>query len=363
MAGIWLNEYEFIEFSDTTSVNIEALSHEIATRDAAEWLSFLGVLPDPDPVLRKRGDGVEILESLTADAHLESVIGTRKAGTKAREWRIEPGTITGEKPTPAAEELARRFAEDLERIDVENLIVEILNAPLMGNVPIEILWQPDNGRARIHDLRAVPSRWFGWSQEDNQPRFLSKENPWYGEVLPFGKFVFARYEPTYDNPYGKRLLSRCFWPITFKRGGLQFWVTFCEKFGIPFLLGKYGRNVEKPEQARMLASLAAMVRDAVAIVPEGASVEMLTHKGQGGEVFQKLCDSMDAAMSKVIMGQTLTAEVGDKGSYAVGKVHENVLHLYQSSDQKLVKTTLEDIAWLYGQVNAPGVPTASFLLV
>ncbi len=348
------------QFAASNRIDMRSLGREIATRDAAEWAMFLGILPDPDPVLRRRGDGVEILEELTADPHLESVIGTRKSGTKAREWRIEPGSVNGEKPDQAADELALRFAADLERVDIANLIGEILNAPLYGNVPIEIIWRPGDGWAHIHDLRALPSRWFGFDEE-GAPRFLSKENPFDGEALPFGKFVFARNEPTYDNPYGKRLLSRCFWPVTFKKAGLQFWVTFAEKYGMPFLLGKYGQGVDKPGQERMLSQLASMVQDAVALVPDNSKVELLTAQGNtGGMVFEKLYNAMDAAMSKVIMGQTLTADVGSSGSYAAGKVHENVLRLYQAADQKLVTSVFEDIAWHYGQINAPGVPSPLF---
>jgi phage gp29-like protein len=347
-----------VQFAESPSrAQIQSLSREFATRDAAEWSTFLGILPDPDPVLRKRGDDAAVLENLLADPHLVSVVGTRKAGTKAREWRIEPGTLEGEKPTPEAEELAKRFTADLERVDVENLVVQILDAPLFGVVPIELLWRPENGRVRLHDLRALPYRWFGFDK-DNQPRFLSVDNPWDGLELPFGKFVFARHEPTYDNPYGKRLLTRCFWPVTFKNGGLQFWLNFIEKYGSPFLVGKYAPGTKPEDQSRMLAQLAAMVQDAVAVIPAGSTVELLSGQGSGGSnVFERLSAVMDAYISKVIMGQTLTAEVGSTGSYAASKTHENVLAQYQASDQALVRTVMQEIAWIYGQVNAPGVPT------
>ena len=67
--------------------------------------------------------------------------------------------------------------------------------------------------------------------------------------------------------------------------------------------------------------------------------------------------AMDKELSKVIMGQTLTAETSDKGgAYAQSKTHENVLADYQDSDQRLVKSVLERIAKIYAQINAPGVP-------
>jgi phage gp29-like protein len=102
---------------------------------------------------------------------------------------------------------------------------------------VEILWASGDSSLRIADLIGKPVRWFGFDT-DNHPRFRSAGNPWLGEELPFGKFVFARHFPTYDNPYGLRLLSRCFWPAAFKKGGIKFWVTLAEKYGMPFMLGK-----------------------------------------------------------------------------------------------------------------------------
>ena len=361
MPGIWVSDTEYLDFSEVPDRG--ALTSEIASRQTAwDWIDSLGLMPDPDPVLRKLSDGgTSVLESLTADGHLCSVIQSRKLGTLKKEFRWEPGSVTGEKATSAAKKLRDDIAADLERIDLYNLVSGILDAPYYGISPVELSWKPADSRMRITDLVVKPGRWFGYN-ESNRPRFISAANPWQGEAIPFGKFVFVRHFPTYDNPYGLRLLSRCFWPVAFKKGGIKFWVTLAEKYGIPFLVGKYRQGASEPEQRRMLNDLAAMVQDAVAVIPQGGTVEMLQTKGEGGaDIHRELKTAMDAEMSKVIMGQTLTAEVSERGgSRAQGQVHEDILEDFRQGDQTLVKTAMEDIAWLYGQVNAPGVPTPTF---
>lgn len=322
MGGIWASKNQFLEFEEKPRV--AELSREIATRSAAwDWSGMMGLLPDPDPVLRKTGDGVEVLESLTADGHLTSVIQTRKLGTLKKEFRWEPGAEAGSEPSSAAKKLRDDLKSDLDRVDLYHLVSNLLDAPFYGFTPVEIIWEPRGGDMRIKDIRSLPVRWFGYDDQNN-PKFISQNNPWDGEALPFGKFVFARHFPTYDNPYGLRLLSRCFWPIVFKRGGIKFWVTFAEKYGMPFILGKYRPGAPEPEQKEMLVSLASMVRDAVAVVPQGGTVELLERKGAGGAtVYERLRSAMDAEMSKVIMGQTLTAETSEKGgAYAQSKTHE-----------------------------------------
>jgi len=355
--GLWVTPNTFLNFGET---RLRSLGTEIASRSAAwDFGGLLGLLPDPDPILTKRGDGAEVLEELTADGHLLSVIQTRKLGTLKREHKWEPGA-DGDESSPRARQLCADLTLDLEEVRLFDLISALLDAPYYGLIPVEILWRPANGAARIADLRPLPSRWFGFD-EDNNPRFRSLSHVFDGEALPWGKFVFARHFPTYDNPYGLRLLSRCLWPVAFKKGGLKFWVTFMEKYGMPFLLGHYRQGATPAEQSAMLAALAKMVQDAVAVVPDGNTVEMLINKGASSyQIYSRLIDAMDAEISKVIMGQTLTAEIGDRGSYAASKTHENVLDDYRQADQALVKGVMDTIAGLYRDVNAPGVPAPVF---
>lgn len=360
MPGLWITPDRYHDFAE---IDRQALSGELATRAAAwDYAGMMGMLPDPDPVLRKLPDGgVQALEELTADGHLISVIQSRKLGTLKKEFRFDPGSLVGEKPSAAANKLCGDLVRDLERVDLYNLVSGVLDAPYYGLSPVEISWQPAQGRLQIADLAVKPARWFIFGEE-NQPRFRSQDNPWGGTELPFGKFVFARHFPTYDNPYGLRLLSRCLWPVAFKKGGIKFWVQLAEKFGIPFLVGKYSAGTPVAEQQKMLANLAAMVQTAVAVIPNGSAVEILEGAQKASsEIHSSLKSAMDAEMSKVIMGQTLTAEVSATGgSRAQGQVHEEILEDFRQGDQKLVKTVMEEIAWLYGQINAPGVPTPSF---
>ena len=362
MPGIWVSENQYMDFSET--IDKTAIMDDIAVRSRAwDWGGFFGLMPDPDPVLRKLADGgVSVLESLTADGHLCSVIQSRKLGTLKKEFKWGPGTVKDEKPSAAAQKLADEFTADLENIDTYNLLSGILDAPYYGMAPVEISWRAAAGKLSIGDILTKPSRWFGFD-EDNVPKFISTDNPWDGEALPFGKFVFARHFPTYDNPYGLRLLSRCFWPVAFKKGGWKFWITLAQKFGVPFLLGKHRIGATGAEKQSMLSDLAAMVADAVAVIPQGGAVEILERQASGSktDIHGSIISACNAEISKVLMGQTLTAEVSaEGGSRAQGQVHEDILEDFRAGDQTLVKSAMEEIAWIYGQVNAPGVPAPEF---
>jgi phage gp29-like protein len=365
MAGLWVSTTEYVEFSEAP--DRDKLQQEIATRQAAwDWSGFMGLLPDPDPILRKLGDGSEILESLLADGHLIGITQQRKLGTLKKEFRWAPGLAPGEtKASRRATQLRDNLAADLENVDLYNLVSALLDAPFYGNTPVEIKWAPsdDYSRLAIKDLEAKPTSWFSFNDK-NDPRFVSLQSPWDGLECPFGKFVFCRHFPTYVNPFGLRLLSRCFWPVAFKKGGIKFWAVLAEKYGIPFLIGKHRVGATPAEKQEMLSNLTRMVRDAVAVIAQGGAVELVeTGKGgSDGNIHSGLVHEMNAEMSKVIMCQTLTAEVSDQGgSRAQGTVHEDILEDVRQADQTLVKKTMEEIAWLYMLVNAPGIPAPKFI--
>jgi phage gp29-like protein len=345
MGQIYLNEREVIEIPSKKTAD---LMEEIATRqNAMDFSGWLGLLPDPDPVLSKMGECAEILKSLEADPQVTSEITKRKSATKKKDWSISTGQPDDAEPTKEEVQLKEWLQEDFEDLNIRNLISQILDTPFYGMVPIELLWKSEKGRLRLKELRPVPFRWFGYD-DDNKLRFKG-ENEILGDLVDPFKFVVARNDPTYENPYGKRLLSRCFWSVTFKRGGIKFWVTFAEKYGMPWVVGRY---VDHNKMGEMLSQLSNMVRDAVAVIPKGAEVDIKDNNSKSSsEIYKDLKQEMDKDISKVICGQTLTSDATNRGTQALGTVHQDILGDLQADDESLVEDIFNEIAWIYTQVN------------
>ena len=77
--GIWAPNGEWIEFGE--GIDHKSLGSEIATPTAVGEQDVGGMLegmPDPDPVLRKRGDDAKVLEDLTADDEVCVAMELRK---------------------------------------------------------------------------------------------------------------------------------------------------------------------------------------------------------------------------------------------------------------------------------------------
>lgn len=317
------------------------LSEEIATRKRSlNYYSLaMSYLPDPDIVLKKQGKDMKVYKELLCDSHVFACVQSRKAGVLSLEWEINRGLDK--------DETAEKVIETIKKLDIYKLINDILDATLFGFQPIEIIWGRVDNLVLPIELKAKPSEWFCFDDE-NQLKFRTKEH-YFGEELPPKKFLCPQANPSYENPYGERTLSRVFWPVTFKKGGLKFWVIFTEKYGIPHLIGKHPRGASEEETDRLAGLLEQMVQDAIAVIPDDSSVEIQeANKSSSAEIFEKLMDKMNAEISKAILGQTLTTEVGSTGSYAASNTHFAVRQDIIDADKKMVEKTINQlIQWIY----------------
>jgi len=362
LSGVWINPSQYVKFSDASQQR-KTLSTEIATRSRSIDFGYLaGYLPDPDPILRATGQSISVYRELISDAHVFSCIQSRKAGTLCKEWSIEPAT-NSRKDKYAADLVKSQF-EALKR-QMQRIVSEILDAVLYGMSPLEVLWQTDGNSIMAADIVGKPPEWFIFDEE-NRLRFLTRGDMIRGEEIGEKKILLARHLDSYQNPYGERVLSRCFWPVTFKKGGFKFWVVFTEKYGMPFMVGKVPPGTGSPEREALADMLEDMIQDAVAVINDNESVDMKESgsKSASADIYERLIQAANAESSKAIVGQTLTTEVtGSQGSYAASKTHQEVrTDLVELGDKLVIGTLSEFIQWAVDfNVDGAGYPTFSFI--
>jgi len=331
------------------------LTAEIATRSKTiDFISVLHGLPNPDPVLRKLGRAIQVYEDLMFDSRVMAVVESRKAAVQSMEWDIisektPQAQIDFHKDYINAYAAGRNIDKKTSRL--EDIFSEILDAPLFGYKPLEIIWQPDSGKIIPLDFVGKPPRWFKYDKE-NKLRFITMANMIEGEELPDNKFIVARHKPTYDNPYGKAALSACFWPVTFRKNGFKFWTIFLEKYGMPFLLATApeGERTEKIEEvANMLED---MVQDAIAVVPKEYEVEIKeATEGKGTNPAHKTyIDAMNLEIAMAIIGTNLTTEV-QGGSYAASQSHMKIREDIVESDAKIAEGAFNELISMAHNIN------------
>lgn len=298
--GLWVSPTEFVSFAEAKRSS--TLNQHIATRSRSDAGSFSGAnLPNPDPILKAQGKDITVYRDLRSSALVGGNIRRRKASVLSLERGIKRG---------AAPIKVERFIRDwLTDLDLDRIIRELLDAPLFGYQPVELMWRPLGMNLVPEDLLGKPAEWFFYDK-DNELRFRSKEAGQDGELCDPQRFIVARQDATYANPYGFPDLSMCFWPATFMKGGLKFWVQFTEKYGSPWVIGKHPRGATDGETDLLLDSLEAMVQDAVAAIPDDSSVQIIEAAGKAGsaEVYRELLEYCRSEINVAMLGQNQTTE-------------------------------------------------------
>lgn len=340
--GIWINDREFISFAEKSV----SLTGEIATRKGSIDFYSLGMaLPDPDPVLRKAGKDFRVYRELTTDPRVSSGVRSRKSGVLSLEWEVDRGKAKSRE--------AKVIAQVFGALKLNRILSEILDAALYGFQPLEILWENRDGLILPKDVVGKPPEWFRFSEE-NKLLLRTKAAP-NGSPVPERKFLCPVYDGSYQNPYGERLLSRVFWPVTFKKGGLKFWVTFAEKFGTPWVIGKMPRGTQKDKTDDLAEKLEAMINDAVAVIPDDASVDIIEAAGKGASagLYKELVDFCNTEISTVIVGHAGAAEstAGKLGGEdAAITVRGDIV----DADKKLVEETMNQLVGWIHELNFAG---------
>jgi phage gp29-like protein len=339
------------------------LKNEIATiqNDPNRW-QFGDRIAADDSTLESRGQGkgLRLYDELARDGQVGAVLAKRRAALIARPWEVEPAD-----DTPAAARAAELVTAQLKALGMEGLVEELLGALLKGVGIVEILWDATaEGIAPIAAKGRDPRRFAfvaatdAAGRIDHVLRLLTRAQPLDGEPVPERKFVVHRFGRRYDNPWGLGLGHQLFWPVFFKRKGVGFWLGALEKFGQPTGLGRYPAGTPEAEQKKLLAALQAIATDAGVAIPEGMTIELLEAKRSGTfESYRDLAQYMDAEISKIVLGETLTTAVGESGSRALGDVHNEVrLELTRADADQLSRTLNATLVRWIVELNLPSAP-------
>lgn len=307
-------------------------------------LAYLSTVPDPDLMLQKAGIERQHLRFLELDDEVAQCVETRKDALLAVPRRLEPNQ------TRASKWLMLTMEPHLDTI-----LRAVASAVLHGYSVIEITYRLEAGRTVIDRVDERNIEWFrihptlGWRYFPNDG-----SSGIDGIELDPRKFFITIRHPTTRNPYGESLLSRLWFPITWRREGWQMWLKFLETFGQPIVIGRvFDYN----------GFVAAMQKQGVRSVIgwQGRADDSVTtiNASNPGE-FERLEMAVTKRVQKLILGQTLTSDVGSTGSYAAAKVHNEVRHDKTLADSRLAVHTIQRVVDVLADLN--GLPRHTFVM-
>lgn len=332
---------------------VQPVINEIATVEKDIYQDYIGrTLINPDKVLKSEsgGKGVELYEDLLRDDKVGSTLQTRKLAVIGREWEVVPA---GEKRQD--QKVADYVKSVLGAFDFDAARMMLLSGLVMGFKPGEVMWEYSEGDVWVREIIGRASRRFVFDL-DRRLRLLTLTNMTEGEELPERKFVVFTNTSDNGSPYGDGLGRLLYWPVWFKKNAVKFWMVFADKFGSPTAVGKYPPGTPKTEQNALLDAIDAIQQEAAVIIPDTMVVDLLEATRAGSvNTYETLCAFMNNAIAQVMLGQTLTSDIGDKGSYAAAKTHDEVRLDYVKADADAICQCLNNslIKWIV-DYNFPG---------
>ncbi|MBF0589395.1 MAG: DUF935 family protein [Magnetococcales bacterium] len=300
--------------------------------DPTRWIDF-GLLPNPDRILRLSGQDQSAYERILGDSHVLSKVIDRRAGLAGREWRVDPAG--DDSAAKKAAELCQAAVDLMENhLDhpLEEGLLFLQDAVFRGYRGVEVVWSDTSQGWLPEYLVDIPNRRL--HHDGHQWRILTKKQPGVGVPIPPHKALVVAHMATSDNPYGEAILSRCLWPVIFKQNGVEFWARLAEKFGLPWVIAS---GVDQDQQAKVADDLNRMLLDAVAAISGDMELTTLEMKGNPGNLHQSMIRFCNAEISKVIVGQTLSTELDQKGgSRSAAETHAGLRDELVNADGKLV---------------------------
>ena len=294
---------------------------------------------------------LQLYRSILRDERCSAALDQRLNAAISVPWEVEPGG-EGARDREAAEDLR----EQLDGIEFDRISRQLLFGVWYGWAVGEAIYKPGPGRVELADIRARSLDRFWWSTKGELLlRTWSKPD---GELAPPGKFVVLCRPGEHDDlPWTPGLARWCYWPVWFKRHGMQFWSVALEKFGAPTAVGTYPKNSDPGEKEKMLSLVNALATGVGVAIEEGQKLELLATAqrtgGSGGGDFSAFVEYLDRAITTTILGQSSTTDQGPWRGTA--EVQKDVRDETVAADARLLDATLNGtIARWLTEWNFPG---------
>jgi phage gp29-like protein len=304
-----------------------------------QLLAWLKHLPDPDETLQSGGLRRTDLRRLLKDDEITQCIDKRNEAVIGTPWRLEPyGSRNSQ------------WLQSELTPHIPDLLNQAQEAVYFGYSVQEIIYTQRGGRIGIDRIVGKPFEWFR-PQVNGSLRYCPNDGSGGADGLETDprKYLLTRHQASYRNPYGEALLSRLWWPVFSRFKLWQYRLQYLERFGMPLVLGK--TNGDRAAFASELSHLAA---NAVAAVSPQDDVTFVETAKDGNQFSQAEAEII-ARIQKLILGQTMTSQIGSSGSYAAAKVHYQVMQDKRNADIRRLSSTAQTlINHLWTLNNLPG---------
>ena len=267
------------------------------------------------------------------DPHYAGVLRARKRATTKLPLEADPNGAKAD----IAEACDKLVNEPL----VRSALTDVLDGLGKGFSLTEIMWRSAASGWEPYQLKWRDPRHFRFSPKD---RMTIELRTGADEPQPLQPFKWLYHVPKLKSglPSRNGLARLCAWTWLYKSYTVKDWMNFLQTYGIPMRIGKYKPGADQADIDTLIEQIFELGQDAAAVIPDTMLIEFAEVKSASGNasVFEGAARYFDEALSKAIVGATMTADSGS--SLAQAKVHMEVQHDITEGDAADLATTLSE---------------------
>lgn len=207
----------------------------------------------------------------------------------------------------------------------EGTMRHLLDGWFRGVSMVEIDWRAGAGGILPRSTRPIPAWHFGWSRDVGQLMLYPEPGRADSAMeIPPGKFLVAVHNASGEHPSTGALLRPLVWWWCAANFSAEWLLNYAQIFGQPYRWATYARG-DTAAAEQLYTIMEEMGSAAFGVGPEGTDIQFHESSRSGSDLPQAaLLDRADRACDILLLGQTLTTDVGASGSRALGEVHRSV---------------------------------------
>lgn len=301
--------------------------------------------------LRQYAQSMEALQR--RDDVLQCVIPKRIASITKHKWEILTDPNADEAEADAHKQKLEYFYRNLRATDaidrnqnrgVSLLIEQMMDAVAKKYASHEIIWKP-SPKGLTAMMNFVPL-WF-FENKTGKLRFLKNDGDVEGiELDPDGWMVTC----------GPGLMEPCSVAWMYKNLCLKDWLIYCEKHGMPGVVGKTKHALDTPGWQAVETAVAAVAADFSCVISFDDELDKIDFTAQGQLPYQPLAERMDRALASLWRGADLsTISSGGSGEGNGASLQGEESHALEEQDARLISETCNEqldrkvLAYYFGE--------------
>jgi len=225
-----------------------------------------------------------------------------------------------------AAQVQRAVVDDvLSRLDIDALVKDLLKGHYYGMRAHEIVWGGVTVQNTTYQApttyERLPMHWIYARKEQRSSEYTTLyvgDRPYYeyprGSVLLYTSDKLPSYQDIDFCSYGKGLAAVRFG--IFDWFNLEDWAGYNEAFGTPAVIGKLLEGWNGDDKELLETAVMNLTSDARAVITDNGEIEFMSPDGGAEVSYDRLRTVAARARSSIIKSESLTDNMGERGSFA-----------------------------------------------